>query len=84
MNVDVKRLQAKIEDLETRLEQEKREKAQYEGKLDTLRDQLKKQFGVSSVKDADVELKKMDKEIVTLTEEQDELMKELEKVLATA
>ena len=84
MNIDVKRLQQRIEDLESQLERAKTEKAQIEGKIDTLKEQLKKQFGVASVKDGEAELKKMAKEITDLGEEQSQAVAELDKVLATA
>lgn len=83
MNIDVKRLQQKIEELESQLERAKTEKAQIEGKLDTLKEQLKKQFGVASLKEAEAECKKMDKEIADLGEEQRQVGVELDKVLAT-
>jgi predicted nucleic acid-binding Zn-ribbon protein len=83
MNIDVKRLQQKIEDLEAQLERAKTEKAQIEGKLDSLKEQLKKQFGVASLKEAEVEHKKMVKEIADLGEEQSQVVADLDKVLTT-
>lgn len=81
MAVDIKSLQAKIEELEGWLERKKTERAQLEGKVEGLKDQLKKQFKISSVKEAEIELTKLDKELKHLADEEAEVVKELEKVI---
>ena len=81
MSVNVADLQRKIAELEKKLEKSKTEKATLEGKLESLLDQLKKQFKVATIQAGAEKLTALDAEIATLGKEQEQIPAEIEKIL---
>lgn len=84
MASDVKAIQAKIDKLGEEVSDLDRRKAQLEGKLDSLEDQLKKDFKVDSIGDAEKQIKDMLKKVDDLKLEEAELSKEIDNLLEKA
>lgn len=78
---DIRQIKQKIEELERRLQAEERNQSVLEGKLETLKDQLKKEFECKTVEEARKLLAKLTDEKKKLEEERDAVIKELDQLL---
>lgn len=72
----------KLLDIKEKIEEAKNSKAKAEGKLEEHMSRLKKEFGVTSIAQAENKLVKLEKEEAALEKELNEGMEELEKEYA--
>lgn len=82
MASDVRAIQEKIDKLDKEVQELERRKAQLEGKLDSLKEQLKKDFKVDSVEAAENQIKVINDKVTGLKQEEAEIAKELDVILA--
>jgi len=78
---DVRQIKQKIEELEKKLQAEERNQSVLEGKLGTLKEQLKKEFQCNDVEAAKKLLQKFQDEKKKLEEERDAVIQELDQLL---
>jgi chromosome segregation ATPase len=78
---DIRQIKMKIEELEKKLQAEERNQSVLEGKLETLKEQLKKEFQCNDVEAARKLLQKLQDEKKKLEEERAAVIKELDQLL---
>lgn len=73
----------KLEKLKAQIDDAKETKAKAEGALEPLMVKLNKEFDCKTLEEAEVKLKKLGVKIESMTEEFDEKLREVEKLMAS-
>jgi len=73
----VKKILDDLNQIKKKIEEAKREKAKYEGRLDELMKRLKEEFGIKSVQQARKKLTILEKKVDSLEEEIESRLQEL-------
>lgn len=68
-------------DLKAEIEESKENLSKMQGRKEALMEQLQKQFGVKSIKEAETKIKKMESEVAEWDQKIDDATQELEKTL---
>ena len=79
--IDIKKIQIEIEELEKKVQDAERSKAMIEGKIQTLKEQLLKEFKCNTIEEAKTLLEKLRGEIKKLEEEGTVLEEDLQTLL---
>ena len=79
--IDIKKIQIEIEELEKKVQDAERTKAMIEGKIQTLKEQLLKEFKCNTIEEAKTLLEKLRGEIKKLEEEGTVLEEDLQTLL---
>lgn len=79
--IDIKKIQIEIEELEKKVQDAERSKAMIEGKIQTLKEQLLKEFKCNTIEEAKTLLEKLRGEIKKLEEEEAVLEEDLQTLL---